>query len=132
MGRQARPKHVQTLRIGGFFPSLNEWIEYAKRHPGKYSRKKRSETVRVMWIAKAQKLTHCTRPVTLNFHFCEPNKRRDMDNIAAGAIKPILDGLVEAGVLTDDSQKHIWGWSVSFDCDPEDPHVEVTIKQEEL
>lgn len=84
------------------------------------------------WIAKSQKLVHCTRPVTLHFHFAEPNKRRDLDNIAAGAIKPILDGLVEAGVLTDDSQKHIWGWSVSFDVDPDDPHVEVKIKQEEL
>lgn len=33
---------------------------------------------------------------------CRLNRRRDFDNLVSG-IKPLLDGLVEAGVLEDDS-----------------------------
>jgi Holliday junction resolvase RusA-like endonuclease len=37
---------------------------------------------------------------------CKTNRRRDFDNLVSG-IKPLLDGLVEAGVLVDDSTEHI-------------------------
>lgn len=33
-------------------------------------------------------------------------RRRDPDNLS-GALKPILDGLVDAGVIPDDSAKHV-------------------------
>lgn len=44
----------------------------------------------------------------LEFTWIEPGTRRDPDNLAVP--KAILDGLVNAGVLPDDSWKHVAGF----------------------
>lgn len=57
----------------------------------------------------------------------EINARRDPDNIMGG-IKFVLDGIVKAGLIRDDSQKHIR--AIHHDgiaIDKEDPGVMVTI-----
>ena len=41
-------------------------------------------------------------------------RRRDPDNLA-GALKPILDGLVDAGVIPDDSWQHVAGVALSIE-----------------
>ena len=40
-------------------------------------------------------------------------RRRDPDNLA-GALKPILDGIVDAGVIPDDSWRHVAGVALSI------------------
>lgn len=44
--------------------------------------------------------------VDVSCEWFENTARRDTDNVSA-AIKSVLDGLVDAGVLTGDTQKHI-------------------------
>lgn len=42
---------------------------------------------------------------TTTFHVTD-KRRRDLDNLMA-SIKPLWDGLVDAGILADDSAKHL-------------------------
>ena len=37
---------------------------------------------------------------------CRTRRRRDFDNLVAG-LKPLLDGLVDAGVIQDDDSEHL-------------------------
>ena len=48
------------------------------------------------------------------FTFIEENKKRDPDNVAAGARKFILDALVSAGILENDGWKQVAGWNDTF------------------
>ena len=48
------------------------------------------------------------------FKFIEKNKKRDPDNIAAGARKFILDALVSARILENDGWKQVAGWNDTF------------------
>ena len=41
-------------------------------------------------------------------------RRRDPDNLA-GALKPVLDGLVDAGVIPDDSYQHVAGVALAIE-----------------
>lgn len=49
-------------------------------------------------------------------------RRRDPDGIV-GALKPIIDGLVDAGVLADDSWRHV----ASVTCRIDDPDPALTV-----
>ena len=69
------------------------------------------------------------KPVHVYFAWVEPNRRRDIDNIAF-AHKFILDGLVDAGVLKGDSQKYVTGFVDLFRVDKDNPHVSILITDE--
>ena len=64
--------------------------------------------------------------VWIEFVWCEKDKRRDPDNIAAGK-KFIFDALVKKGILEDDRQKNISGWSDYFTTDKKNPGVNVVL-----
>lgn len=49
----------------------------------------------------------------------EQEKRRDPSNICASAIKFIEDGIVEAGVMTDDGWKNVLGIRTHWICKPD-------------
>jgi Holliday junction resolvase RusA-like endonuclease len=98
--------------IEGKFPSLNEYIAAERRHRMIASNMKKEWTLLVM----SQALTNIygydqqvpTKfPLKINFIIHEQNTRRDVDNVSAMVCKFILDGLVMAGALPDDSQKYI-------------------------
>lgn len=57
----------------------------------------------------------------------EENRRRDMDNVAF-AKKFILDGLVRAGVIRDDTPRYIAGLSDRFAYDKQNPRIEVEVR----
>lgn len=60
----------------------------------------------VGWLAKAQKVTF-DGPVNIRITLLAPDmRRRDPDGIA-GAAKPIIDGLVDAGWIKDDGWRHV-------------------------
>jgi Holliday junction resolvase RusA-like endonuclease len=91
-------------------PSLNDWIKYAKSGRGSgngYSRVKKRETDLVAKLAVDAGLQPVDRAF-FEFTWIEPSTRRDPDNLAIP--KAILDGLVNAGVLPDDSWKHVAGF----------------------
>ena len=112
-----------TLIIPGRLPGLNEIINAAKDHYGKYSRMKTKYTNLVGWIAK--RLPKYEK-VALVITWYEPDRRRDLDNIMAGQ-KFILDGLVAAGTIPNDNQNHVQGILHKFEVDRENPRVEVEI-----
>ncbi len=116
----------QVLVLFDRFPSLNKVIEAAKQHHGAYATLKKHLTMSVAIQARAAKLKPVEGKVEIRFRWLEENRRRDPDNVRHGA-KYILDGLVEAGVLQDDSQKYIAGLSDTFKVDKSNPRVEVEI-----
>jgi Holliday junction resolvase RusA-like endonuclease len=119
-----------VIEIPGRLPGTNEIIDAAKKGRGKYqpySIMKSEWTHTIAWLAK--KLPAYNR-VDITITWYEPDRRRDPDNITGGT-KFILDSLVVAGVIKDDSQryinsiKHLWG------VDRENPRVEVQIEEAE-
>lgn len=68
------------------------------------------------------------KPVEIYFLWIEPNKRRDLDNIFS-AKKYILDALVTAGVLQNDTQKYVVKLQDDYIVDTKNKtgQVEVTI-----
>ena len=112
--------------IEGRLPGLNEMIDAAKKGKGKYqpySMMKQTYTDMVAWLAK--KLPAYEKAV-LVITWYEPDRRRDPDNIMAGQ-KFILDGLVAAGTIPNDSQKYVRGIMHRFEVDRQNPRVEVEI-----
>ena len=111
------------FEIPGRLPGLNEIIDAAKRNPHEYARMKETCTAMVAWLAK--KLPRFEK-VALVITWYEPDQRRDLDNIMAGQ-KFILDGLVAAGTIPNDSQKYVRGIVHRFKVDRQNPRVEVEI-----
>jgi Holliday junction resolvase RusA-like endonuclease len=116
------------LEIPGRLPGTNEIIDAAKkkaRNYKAYSMMKDEYTDMVAWLAK--KLPKYNR-INLAITWYEPNEKRDPDNIMGGQ-KFILDGLVRAGTLPNDSRKYIGSITHRFETDRENPRVEVEIEE---
>lgn len=128
---EAQKEMTQELFIPIRLDGLNEYI--AAMNSSRYvgNKMKKYNTDIVHNTARFSRLGHFTEPITLNITYWEPNARRDPDNILS-AKKFILDGLKNAGVITNDGQKWIKGiteqWRV---CGPED-HVGVHVVMTEV
>ncbi len=66
----------------------------------------------------------------LDFEWYVKDRRRDPDNIAF-ARKFIMDGLVAANVLPNDTWQYVAGFRDSFAIDSQDPRVEIIITPEQ-
>jgi crossover junction endodeoxyribonuclease RusA len=54
-------------------------------------------------------------------------RRRDSDGLVA-TLKPCLDGIVDAGVVPDDSPEYVtWSAPIIAPADPKDPHLRLEI-----
>ena len=62
------------------------------------------------------------------FVWNEPNRRRDLDNVAAGGRKLILDALVKAKILPDDDSTHVISFRDEFILDAQHPGVLVVLE----
>lgn len=116
------------LIIPGTLPSLNDYIREINRGPAIGNRMKRDKTTQIAWESRAAQIPRMRRPVKISFLWVERNSRRDLDNIAF-AKKFILDGLVMAGVLKDDSQRYVVGFEDQFATDAQNPRIEVTLEE---
>jgi Holliday junction resolvase RusA-like endonuclease len=68
------------------------------------------------------------KPVTISLAFYEPNRKRDIDNVAGAALKYILDGLVAAGRIKNDTREWVKGIQLAFpEPDKANPRIEVTL-----
>lgn len=124
-----------SLWVDGPMPGMNEMIAAAKgaRGTGRlYSLMKREWTDKVAEICIATEI-HKPGPfkgrVILDFTWVERDKRRDPDNVAA-ARKFVLDGLVQAGVLSGDGWRHVSAWNDRWrvaDSSTKGPGVGVSI-----
>lgn len=114
--------------IEGRLPGMNDFIGAMNANRWKGAELKRKETKRCAMAVKG--LTPIRKPVMLSIAWFEPNARRDIDNVAAGGTKVLLDGLVMAGILPSDGRKWVRGISHQFpEICPSNPRVEVTIQE---
>ena len=120
---------IQTLTIPGEFPTLNSVLAASKRHWSLYSTTKRQQTKKAAYLAK-KSLTAVTGPVDLEFAWTTANKRMDPDNVSHGA-KYVIDGLVQAGILADDSRKVVRSLYHTFPPpDRKHPGVVLTLRDD--
>lgn len=124
-------KNLGTTKftIYGRFPGMNEIISSNRysRFAGAGQKKKCTHSV-ISAIREAKLSPVDSLPVKLELTFYEPNNRRDVDNIIGGGMKFIMDGIVKAGILPDDSRKYVTGYSAYVKTDKEKPRIEIEIK----
>jgi hypothetical protein len=116
------------LFIPGTFPTLNDYIDAERKHRLMAAKMKENETYRVKLLST--KLPKFTQPCKFVFTWHEKDRRRDPDNIIF-AKKFILDGLVAAGVIPNDTQKWVLGFAESIIIDPKNAGVEILITGKE-
>lgn len=116
---------MMKIVILGEFVSLNEYIDAERGNRFAAAKIKANETARVKYaclgLPPVRKF-----PVAILFDWYTQNSRKDADNIDF-AKKFILDGLVLAGVLPDDSRKYVTGTSCICHVDKDNPRVEIQI-----
>lgn len=114
------------------FPSLNDMLREAERHPQAYARMKRDfGYVALAAIRRDLKGYKAGHRVILNYTFGEPDRgqRRDYDNVVAAGRKIITDALVKCKVIEDDCPKYLGYGSNSFEYVSK-PFIEVEIVEE--
>ena len=118
------------LVIPGRLEGLNEYTTANRRNPyagGKV--KKDCETLIILAIRQQLGRLRISKPVLIYYHFFEPNRRRDNDNILSCASKFVQDSLVKTQVLSEDNQKCIHRFYFDTDIDAENPRIEVTLTE---
>lgn len=121
---------LPKLWIPGPLPGLNEIINAKGNRFTKggsaYGRLKKKWCGQVAKIASLTNFPkHDKGHVVLVIY--EKDARRDFDNVASGAAKLILDGLVDCGVLPGDGRKHVLSVSSWVNVDKENPGAFVFI-----
>lgn len=113
----------QQFFVSGAMPSLNKIL---------FAKVRATIKLRQGWIegVKNACLVAKLRPmgkVYMHYEHHRPDLKGDPSNFAAAAAKLIEDGLVQAGVLKDDSFKYITGFEHKFVVDKANPGVLVTL-----
>ena len=98
---------MTKFTIHSRLPSLNEVIGENRANRYKGAKLKKDTEALIIAEIKRQKVQPITEyPVEVFVRWVEPNKKRDVDNIQSSK-KFILDAMVKAGVLVNDSQKYV-------------------------
>lgn len=119
-----------SFTIDGEMTDLNTYIRAERSNRFAASTIKKRETQRVAAIAKyIYKIKPAKEPVFITYKWYCKNKKKDKSNIAAFAKKCIEDGLVKAGVLSDDGWENIQGWVDEFYVDDKHPRIEIIIAE---
>lgn len=106
--------------IDGKLPSLNEYINACRCNKYKGAQFKRNiENCICYSIKRSKKLKPICNPCTVRFEWHERTVKRDCDNIAS-AKKFILDALQKQGIIQNDNQKYIKGFTDVFINDVKD------------
>jgi hypothetical protein len=124
----------QRLTIPGKLPGMNEIIDGCKTKIYQRGRKRVFQYTadKAYFCEKIAQLCALQRikPVScvlVTVIFKERRMLRDPDNVQAG-IKFILDGMVRAGVLPDDTCKEVKGIQYGFETACANDEIEVLIK----
>lgn len=115
--------------IPGRLPGMNEIVAAAKSHRMAYASMKKQYTDSIMWLLI--KMPKFNGAVDIQIAWHEKDCRRDIDNISGGGQKFILDALVGAGIIKDDSQKYVKSIKHYFEIDKDEPRIEVGITDAE-
>lgn len=112
--------------IPGRMPGLNDYVRAERSNRFAASKMKKQQTERAGIAAVEQRMPSFNGRVEIIFTWVEENRRRDMDNVAF-AKKFILDGLVRAGVIRDDTPRYVAELADRFDYDKQHPRIEVEV-----
>ena len=117
-----------TLKIQGTLANLNDYTKACRtnRFLGA-EMKKKMESIVASHIFQQLDGIRFEEPVVLSFRWFEPNRKRDLDNIAF-AKKFVLDALVKEGILENDGWEWVKGFTDEFFVDRENPRIEVDIE----
>ncbi len=96
----------QVLKLPFRLESYNNYINMNRRNVYLANNYKRDVQKDIIAYIKKCKLQKCTKSVKLNILWIEKTKKRDVDNIQSGQ-KFILDALVQAKILENDSPKYV-------------------------
>lgn len=120
-------------------PNLNDYLKAERVNLG-YGKsfntkgnvlKHQAQDYIIKCIRKDMCGVHIEKPVKIHYHFYEPNKKRDLDNVASFTMKVVQDSLVLSKVLKNDGWEHIKGFSCQFSVDKDKPRIEITIIESE-
>ena len=120
---------TQKFTIPARLPGLNEYTTAQRLNRYKGAQMKREQQGIVSLFIRSAHLQPVSSPVRLRYHFYEPNKRRDLDNISGFAHKVIQDALVKCGILTGDGWANITGYTDTFAVDKQHTRIEVEIEE---
>ncbi len=113
--------------IQGELTDLNTYMKSERGNRFAGAKIKKEETERVAWEVKSQHLEPITEyPIKIHYRWYSKDQRKDLDNIAF-AKKFVNDGLVMSGILKNDSQRFITGFTDEFYVDKDNPRVEIVI-----
>jgi hypothetical protein len=124
---------TQKLVIPVLLPSLNDYIRLCRGNARQANRAKRAADETVMWCCIGQKLKRVSGRVRLHIRYYDRDNRIDPDNRAFSK-KFLLDGMVRAGVMTDDARRNLVcpvPWTEEFLIDRARPRIEVLIEEVE-
>ena len=105
------------------FTSLNQYILAERTHRHKAAKLKKAESY-IAYLSLLNK-PHITTPCRLRFTWYIKDKRTDADNICF-AKKYIIDGMVKAGLIENDSLRYIVGFQDEFVIDKNE-RVEIEV-----
>jgi len=114
--------------IPGELTDLNTYINAERTNRYKAASIKKAETQRVWGELENQKVKPIKGIVEMICTWYTKDLKKDSDNVAF-ALKYILDGMVLAKVLPDDSRKYTGSIVHIFDVDAKKPRVEIDITQ---
>lgn len=115
-----------VLLVSGELPGLNQYVAAISYNRYAGGAVKRESTDFVYMCCMSQNIVAYTDPVTITFKWYMKNRKKDLDNVCFGK-KFILDGMVKAGVLVNDTQEYIKGFTDEFYIDKQNPRIEVVI-----
>ena len=114
-----------TLRVGDYTKpplSLNDRMHWRKKAGI-------TKTIRAGVADDARRTVPVLGWIAVELHYVpRDRRRRDRDNLVS-TLKPCLDGLVDAGVIPDDTPEYL-DWTVHIDPPNRvDPHLYLLVKE---
>lgn len=94
-------------------PGLNEYVSWNRKNKYAGNSLKQGLERDICLFIRASGVKPVTGPVTIHFTWYEAVRRRDKDNVAF-AKKFILDALQKCGVLPNDNNRYLLGFTDSF------------------
>lgn len=120
---------IASIMILGDFTSLNDYIGAERSNRFQAAKIKKMETNRVaLSCAGLSPIPSDAYPLMVHFDWYTSDARTDADNVDF-ARKFILDGLVSAGILENDSRRFIAGGSYLCHVDAHNPRVVVSFEK---
>lgn len=108
-------------------PGLNEYIDKCRGNKYAGANMKRQSQNDCLIFIKAAFRGKQVKKAGFVFHWYEPNKRRDKDNISSFGRKVFMDAIQAAGVMENDGWDQVEYLTDTFHIDKNNPRLEVEV-----